>query len=127
MVARDLKSLGLYTARALSFAGVDTRSSKHRLTLEQIAVYDAYADAWAIIHDNLREALEATRIVDADIRDHRLAAIAVTTVPSLGLVAKVMIQLDIERAFGQGLLQRIEQPALIEDGCGIAASQKLIE
>src|SRR3546814_2189574 len=31
-----------------------------------IAVYDAYADAWAIIHANLREALEATRIVDTE-------------------------------------------------------------
>ena len=36
------------------------------LTEEQIAVYDAYAEAWAIIHANLREALEATRIVDCE-------------------------------------------------------------
>ena len=66
LVARDLKSLGLYTARALSFAGVEYEILEHRLTPEQIAVYDAYADAWAIIHANLREALEATRIVDED-------------------------------------------------------------
>lgn len=66
LVARDLKSLGLYTARALSFAGVEYEILEHRLTEDQIAVYDAYAEAWAIIHANLREALEATRIVDAD-------------------------------------------------------------
>jgi hypothetical protein len=66
LVARDLKSLGLYTARALSFAGVEYEILEHCLTPDQIAVYDAYADAWAIIHANLREALEATRIVDAD-------------------------------------------------------------
>ncbi len=66
LVARDLKSLGLYTARALSFAGVEYELLEHRLTGEQIAVYDAYAGAWAIIHANLRAALEATRIVDAD-------------------------------------------------------------
>jgi hypothetical protein len=64
LVARDLKSLGLYTARALSFAGVEYEILEHCLTEEQIAVYDAYAEAWAIIHANLREALEATRIVD---------------------------------------------------------------
>jgi hypothetical protein len=66
LVARDLKSLGLYTARALSFAGVEYEILEHRLSEDQIAVYDAYAEAWAIIHTNLREALEATRIVDAD-------------------------------------------------------------
>ena len=69
LVARDLKSLGLYTARALSFAGVEYEILEHKLTPEQIVVYDAYAQAWAIIHANLREALEATRIVDADSGD----------------------------------------------------------
>ncbi|MFC0590898.1 strawberry notch-like NTP hydrolase domain-containing protein [Novosphingobium aquiterrae] len=69
LVARDLKSLGLYTARALSFAGVEYEILEHCLTADQIAVYDAYADAWAIIHANLREALEATRIVDQDSGD----------------------------------------------------------
>ncbi len=65
LVARDLKALGLYTARALSFAGVEYEVLEHALTGEQIEIYDAYADAWAIIHSNLQEALEATRIVDA--------------------------------------------------------------
>ena len=69
LVARDLKSLGLYTARALSFAGVEYEILEHQLTPEQISVYDAYAEAWAIIHANLCEALEATRIVDADSGD----------------------------------------------------------
>ena len=69
LVARDLKSLGLYTARALSFAGVEYEILEHCLSVDQIAVYDAYAEAWAIIHANLRDALEATRIVDADSGD----------------------------------------------------------
>ena len=66
LVARDLKSLGLYTARALSFAAVEYEILDHCLTQDQIAVYDAYAEAWAIIHANLHEALEATRIVDTE-------------------------------------------------------------
>ena len=66
LVARDLKSLGLYAARALSFTGIEYEILEHCLTPDQVAVYDAYADAWAIIHANLREALEATRIVDTD-------------------------------------------------------------
>ena len=65
LVARDLKALGLYTARALSFAGVEYEVLEHALTREQTEVYDSYADAWAIIHANLEAALEATRVVDA--------------------------------------------------------------
>ncbi|MCP5396110.1 MAG: strawberry notch family protein [Sphingomonadaceae bacterium] len=69
LVARDLKALGLYTSRALSFAGVEYEVLEHRLTEEQIAIYDAYAQAWAIIHANLKDALEATRIVDGENGD----------------------------------------------------------
>src|SRR3546814_3880644 len=64
IVARDLKSMGLYTARALSFAGVEYDPLEHQLTADQIDIYDAYADAWAIIHQNLDEVLKASNIVD---------------------------------------------------------------
>src|SRR3546814_8195776 len=60
IVARDLKSMGLYTARALSFAGVEYDPLEHQLTADQIDIYDAYADAWAIIHQNLDEVLKAS-------------------------------------------------------------------
>ena len=49
LVARDLKSLGLYTARALSFAGVEYEILEHCLTEDQITVYDAYAEAWQVL------------------------------------------------------------------------------
>ena len=64
LVSRDLKALGLYQARALSFAGVEYEILKHDLTPEQVAIYDTYADAWAIIHQNMEEALELTGVVD---------------------------------------------------------------
>jgi len=69
LIARDLKMQGLYVARALSFAGVEYDILKHRLTPDQIEVYDAYADAWAIIHANLRAALDATRVTDSFSND----------------------------------------------------------
>ena len=65
LVARDLKALGLYTARALSFAGVEYDLLEHKLSPEQIQTYDAYAEAWAIIHRNLTAALEQTRVIDS--------------------------------------------------------------
>lgn len=64
IVARDLKALGLYTARALTFSGVEYDPLEHQLTGPQIEIYDAYADAWAVIHQNLSAVLEATNVVD---------------------------------------------------------------
>ncbi len=62
VVARDLKALGLYQARALSYTGVEIDILEHSITPAQREIYDAYADAFKIIHANLQEALEATRI-----------------------------------------------------------------
>jgi hypothetical protein len=64
LVARDLKATGLYMARALSFAGVEYDILRHELTPAQVEIYDTYADAWSIIHQNMERALELTGIVD---------------------------------------------------------------
>src|SRR3546814_9508483 len=64
IVVRDTKAMGLYTARALSFAGVEYDPLEHKLTSAQIEIYDAYADAWAVIHRNVDAALKAAHIVD---------------------------------------------------------------
>jgi predicted RNA methylase len=62
VLARDLKALGLYTARSLSYEGVEYELLEHRLSPEQIRIYDAYAGAFQIIHNNLNAALEAANI-----------------------------------------------------------------
>jgi hypothetical protein len=59
VLARDLKSLGLYTSRSLSYDGVEYDLLEHELTGEQIRIYNAYADAFQVIHNNLTAALEA--------------------------------------------------------------------
>ena len=66
VVARDLKALGLYQARALSYDGVEVEILEHPLTPEQRRIYDAYAGAFKIIHRNIEEALKATGIVDGE-------------------------------------------------------------
>jgi hypothetical protein len=48
LVARELKAMGVYTARALSYAGVEYDILEHALTPRH-RDFDAYADAWAII------------------------------------------------------------------------------
>ncbi len=62
VLARDLKALGLYTARSLSYEGVEVEIVEHELTSEQIRIYDAYAHAFQIIHQNLEAALKAVNI-----------------------------------------------------------------
>ena len=66
VVARDLKALGLYQARALAYEGVEVDILEHPLTPEQRRIYDAYAGAFKIIHQNIEEALKATGIVQGE-------------------------------------------------------------
>jgi len=74
VVARDLKTLGFYTARALSFDGVEYDVIEHALTPAQIEIYDAYAGAFRTIHQNLEAALTATGVNDASGQTNASAA-----------------------------------------------------
>jgi predicted RNA methylase len=65
VLARDLKALGLYAARSLSYDGVEYELVEHQLAPEQIRIYDAYAGAFGVIHNNLDAAMQATNITGA--------------------------------------------------------------
>ena len=60
LVSRDMKSMGLYTARSISFNGVEYDRLEHKLSKEQIVVYDKIAEAWQIILKNVNAAIDAT-------------------------------------------------------------------
>ena len=62
VISRDLKAMGLYTARSLSYDGVEVDILEHRLNEDQIAIYDSFAEAYHVIHQNLQVALEALNI-----------------------------------------------------------------
>ncbi|MDE5464892.1 strawberry notch family protein [Bradyrhizobium sp. CSS354] len=62
VLARDLKALGLYAARSLSYEGVAYELIEHELTPEQVHIYDAYAGAFSVIHNNLDAAMRAANI-----------------------------------------------------------------
>jgi hypothetical protein len=64
VLARDLKALGLCAARSLSYEGIEYELIEHQLTDEQIRIYDAYAGAFSIIHNNLDAAMRAANIAD---------------------------------------------------------------
>ncbi|MER8910837.1 strawberry notch family protein [Mesorhizobium sp. M0854] len=62
VLARDLRALGLYTARSLSYDGVEYELVEHQLTPEQTRIYDAYAGAFSVIHNNLDAAMRAANV-----------------------------------------------------------------
>ncbi len=64
LVARELKAMGLYAARSLSFEGVEYEALHHALTPENIEIWDAWADAFQIIHTHLDAALRAVGVCD---------------------------------------------------------------
>lgn len=65
VLARDLKALGLYAARSLSFDGVEYELLEHILTAEQRRIYDSYAGAFQVIHNNLDAAMEAAGVTSS--------------------------------------------------------------
>lgn len=60
LVARDMKALGYYTARSLSYDGVEYDRVQHDLTPPQRVMYDKIADAWQLVLRNMMAALEDT-------------------------------------------------------------------
>jgi hypothetical protein len=58
------EGLGLYIARSLSFDGVEYEALRHPLTPGDVEIWDAWADAYQLIHHNLRAALEAVGITE---------------------------------------------------------------
>jgi predicted RNA methylase len=102
VLARDLRALGLYTARSLSFSGVEYELVEHNLTPEQVRIYDSYADAFAIIHNNLDAAMEAANITGSSGTLNRQAKSA----------ARSAFESAKQRFFGH-LLTSMKTPTLI--------------
>jgi P-loop containing NTP hydrolase pore-1/C-terminal domain on Strawberry notch homologue len=102
VLARDLRSLGLYTARSLSYDGVEYEMLVHALTPEQRGIYDAYAGAFAIIHNNLAAAMEAANITGESGTLNRQAKSA----------ARSAFESAKQRFFGH-LLTSMKTPTLI--------------
>jgi predicted RNA methylase len=102
VLARDLRALGLYTARSLSYDGVEYELLEHKLTDEQRRIYDAYAGAFAIIHNNLDAAMEAANITGSEGTLNRQAKSA----------ARSAFESAKQRFFGH-LLTSMKTPTLV--------------
>lgn len=102
VLARDLRALGLYTARSLSFEGVEYELLDHALTPEQTRIYDAYAGAFQVIHNHLDAAMKAANITGSSGTLNRQAKSA----------ARSAFESAKQRFFGH-LLTSMKTPTLI--------------
>jgi hypothetical protein len=102
VLARDLRALGLYTARSLSYEGVEYDLLEHSLSAEQRRIYDAYAGAFAVIHNNLDAAMEAANITGREGTLNRQAKSA----------ARSAFESTKQRFFGH-LLTSMKTPTLL--------------
>jgi hypothetical protein len=60
LVARDMKQMGAYIARSLSFDGVTYSRAEHELSGLQRDQYDKMAEAWQVVLRNMMTALQLT-------------------------------------------------------------------
>lgn len=60
LAARDMKALGLYLARSLSYGDVTYDTMQHALSTEQAGMYGTLVDSWRLVFENFHTALEVT-------------------------------------------------------------------
>lgn len=63
LVARDIKQMGAYLARSLSYEGVTYSRLEHELTPIQRDIYNRLAEAWQVTLRHMDKALEVTGAV----------------------------------------------------------------
>ena len=61
LISRDMKAMGMYLARSLSYDGVSYERMEHTLSELQEDIYNELAGAWQIVLNNVEQALEITQ------------------------------------------------------------------
>lgn len=60
LVARDMKSMGVYMARSISYDDVSYDTLQHDLNPMQTEIYNTMSRAWQTVFQNMQEALKVT-------------------------------------------------------------------
>lgn len=72
LVARDMKSMGVYLARSISYDGVVYDNIQHKLTSVQRKMYDGMSEGWQVVLQNFDKAMQATNSQNAkDVKQKR--------------------------------------------------------
>ncbi len=110
IIARDLKSLGGYMARTLSFDGVKFARLEHQLTPDQLGLYDSIAGAWQSVFQNM---------------DAAMANSGAAKNPRARAAARAAFFGSQQRFFNQ-LLTALQMPTIIEDAKAQLAAGKSV-
>ncbi|MGR6036106.1 MAG: strawberry notch-like NTP hydrolase domain-containing protein [Candidatus Nitrosoglobus sp.] len=103
VVAKDMKAMGLYTARSLSYEGVTYGMLEHPLTPAQVQNYDQMARAWQGVLQDVNAALKATGVVSENAANGPARSAALAAFWS-----------SHQRFFNQ-VLTGLQMPAVIAD------------
>lgn len=60
LVARDMKAMGVYLARSISYDGVQYTQLQHKLTPEQTYMYNTMSNGWQVVLQNFDKAMNIT-------------------------------------------------------------------
>jgi antirestriction protein ArdC/phage/plasmid primase-like uncharacterized protein/predicted RNA methylase len=60
LISRDMKAMGMYVSRSLSYDGVSYERLEHTLSPLQEDIYNELAGAWQVVLGNVNEALDIT-------------------------------------------------------------------
>ena len=69
-VARDMKQMGLYQARSISYQGVEYDNLVHELTPDQVGMYDNAVEGWQVTLRDMASAIEAV-MPEADAKSRQ--------------------------------------------------------
>ena len=61
LISRDMKAMGMYLSRSLSYDGVSYERLEHTLSDLQEDIYNELAGAWQVVLNNVEQALEITQ------------------------------------------------------------------
>ena len=61
LISRDMKAMGMYLSRSLSYDGVSYERLEHTLSPLQEDIYNELAGAWQVVLNNVEQALEITQ------------------------------------------------------------------
>lgn len=60
LVARDMKAMGVYLARSISYDGVEYMQLQHKLTPDQKYMYNTMSEGWQVVLQNFDKAMQIT-------------------------------------------------------------------
>ena len=72
LVARDMKAMGVYLARSISYDGVVYDNIQHKLSSTQRKMYDGMSEGWQVVLQNFDKAMQVTSSTNSkDVKQRR--------------------------------------------------------